>query len=231
MRFDLLLFDLDGTLIDSHHEICLSVDLALRDMGITLEQARVAQLVDGSPLENIWKTVGEVDLGLGRANEKAHDEAGFARFVQAYRSHYMRDIGYATATFPEVHDTLLRIRAHRPAVQCAVVSNKSELSIMPLLERFGLAPFFELALGCGDSTVQPKPAPDLLLRAAHTLGHAPARCAMIGDTTLDVLAGQRAGMTTFALSHGMGEHQALLAAGADHVVNNFSALAEVLFAS
>ena len=102
---------------------------------------------------------------------------------------------------------------------------------MPLLERFGLAPFFELALGCGDGGVLPKPAPDLLLRAAHTLGHAPARCAMIGDTEFDVIAGKRAGMTTFALSHGMGEHAALEAAGADHIVANFSALAEVLFAS
>lgn len=225
MRFDVLLFDLDGTLIDSHHEICLSVDLALRDVGLSIEGARVAQLVDGSPLERIWQTILQEDL----KGAHSFDETGFTRFVAAYRSHYMRDIGYATATFPEVHDTLLRIRAHRPPVRCAVVSNKSELSITPLLERFGLAPFFEHALGCGDSSVRPKPEPDLLLRAAALFDCEPTRCAMIGDTILDVIAGKRAGMTTFALSHGMGEHAALVAAGADHVVTSFSALSSVLF--
>lgn len=225
MRFDLLLFDLDGTLVDSHREICLSLELALQDLGLDLGMARVEQLVNGTPLEVIWQEVLRVDL----AGERPYDVAKYQRFAAAYRLHYMRDLGHATAIFPEVYETLQRLHAHVPRGQCAVVSNKSSASVAPLLQRFGIAPFFDLALGCGGTSTPAKPAPDLLLEAARLLGHAPSRCAMIGDTTFDVEAGKRAGMTTFAVSHGMSTRAQLIDAGADFVLSDFRALCSTLF--
>jgi phosphoglycolate phosphatase len=225
MRHALLLFDLDGTLLDSHHEICLSIELALQEQGLDLGMSRVRELVDGTPLEVIWQEVLRVDLGATRA----HDEQEYQRFASAYRSHYMRDLGHATAIFPEVYETLLRIEAHLPRTPCAVVSNKSSATVGPLLERFGIAHFFDLALGCGGTDIPAKPAPDLLLEAARQLGHVPTACAMIGDTVFDVEAGKRAGMTTFAVSHGMGTRGQLIEAGADFVLADFRSLADALF--
>lgn len=225
MRHDLLLFDLDGTLLDSHHEICLSLELALREQGLDLGMPRVQQLVDGTPLEVIWQEVLRVDL----RGERAHDQQEYLRFAAAYRHHYMRDLGHATAIYPEVYETLARVHAHRPYTPCAVVSNKSSSTVAPLLERFGIAPFFELALGCGGTDIPAKPAPDLLLEAARRLGRRADACAMIGDTSFDVEAGRRAGMTTFAVSHGMGTRGQLIEAGADFVLADFRALCAVLF--
>lgn len=227
MRHALLLFDLDGTLLDSHHEICLSIEQALSDQGLNLGMARVRELVDGTPLEVIWQEVLRVDLG----GSQPHDELAYQRFATAYRSHYMRDLGHATAMFPEVYETLLRIAAHEPRTLCAVVSNKSEATVTPLLERFGIDRFFDLALGCGGTTIPAKPAPDLLLTAARQLDCAPSACAMIGDTVLDVLAGKRAGMTTYAVSHGMGTRGQLIDAGADYVLDDFRMLCAALFDS
>jgi len=225
MRFGLLLFDLDGTLLDSHHEICLSLELALKDVGLHLGMPRVRQLVDGTPLEVIWQKVLRVDLG-GR---RAHDPEEFLRFATSYRTHYLRDLGHATAIYPQVYETLARIEAHRPHTPCAIVSNKSPATVTPLLARFNIAHFFQLALGCGGTRIPAKPAPDLLLEAARQLGQRASACAMIGDTCLDVEAGKRAGMTTFAISHGMGDRGQLIEAGADFVLADFRALCAALF--
>jgi phosphoglycolate phosphatase len=227
MRHAMLLFDLDGTLLDSHHEICLSLELALQEQGLDLGMARVRELVDGTPLETIWQEVLRVDLAAARP----HNEQEYQRFASAYRRFYMRDLGHATSIFPEVYETLLRIETHQPHTPCAVVSNKSAATVTPLLERFGIARFFELALGCGGTNIPAKPAPDLLLAAAQQLGHAPAACAMVGDTVFDVEAGKRAGMTTFAVSHGMGTRGQLIEAGADFVLADFRSLCDVLFDS
>jgi phosphoglycolate phosphatase len=103
-----------------------------------------------------------------------------------------------------------------------VVSNKAGPSVPALLARFALTGFFDLMLGAGGSGHAPKPSPALLLHAASTLGVAPERCLMVGDTELDVRAGRAAGMATLAVSYGMGAHAEL--ADADVVLPSFAAL-------
>jgi phosphoglycolate phosphatase len=221
MPVSALLFDLDGTLVDSHHEICLALDRALRDVGWSLGFAQVEALVDGSPLEVIWETL-HPDPSVRPA------ESEYRRFAQAYRDHYMRDLGHASALYPNVIDTLLSLQAAHPALRFAVVSNKSAGSVTPLLRAMGIAQYFVLMLGCGGTTIAPKPAPDLLLAAAHELQSEIIHCAMIGDTVLDIRAGKRAGMRTVGMSYGMGGRPALEAEGADHVLDTFADLARIL---
>ncbi len=221
MPFSALLFDLDGTLVDSHHEICLALDRALCELGLRLSFSEVERLVDGSPLEVIWQALHP---------DAAHGEsaAEFARFAQSYRAHYMRDLGHASALYPDVVDTLVRVQRDRPSWQLAVVSNKSAASVAPLLEVLGIAQHFSLMLGCGGTHMAPKPAPDLLLAAAHGLQCEAPRCVMIGDTALDVRAGKRAGMRTIGMSHGMSNRTVLEREGADHVLDTFADLARIL---
>jgi len=221
MPFAALLFDLDGTLVDSHHEICLALDRALRDVGITLSFERVEALVDGSPLEVIWAT-----LHPDAATRPCDDD--YVRFASAYRDHYMRDLGHATVLYPGVLDTLLHLQQARPTLRLSVVSNKHTASVKPLLETMGIAQHFELMLGCGGTPMAPKPAPDLLLNAADKLACDAARCAMIGDTALDIHAGKRAQMRTVGLSYGMSTRAALEAAGADHILDSFADLLGIL---
>jgi HAD superfamily hydrolase (TIGR01509 family) len=222
MRFEALLFDLDGTLVDSHGEICTALAAALLELKLTVERTRVEQLVDGSSLEVIWEAL------CSDPRTAPGPELDFTRFTLSYREHYMRDLGHQTALYPGVESLLRALSQAQTRPRCAVVSNKQSASVQPLLARLGIAAFFDLALGCGGTSVAAKPAPDLLLSALQTLGCAPERSAMIGDTSLDILAGKRAGMITIALSHGMGTHASLVEAGADYVCDDFAQLARLL---
>ncbi len=221
MVFSALLFDLDGTLVDSHHEICLALDLALRDVGLPQTFAQVEALVDGSPLEVIWETL-HPDQSYRPSAE------AYTQFAQAYRDQYMRNLGPASALYPDVVETLHRMQEAHPQLRLAVVSNKSASSVAPLLRAFGIAERFHLMLGCGGSHIPPKPAPDLLLAAAQELRCEAARCVMIGDTALDVRAGKSANMLTVGMTYGMAGRSVLEAEGADHVLDTFSALARIL---
>ncbi len=221
MPFSALLFDLDGTLVDSHHEICLALDRALRDVGFSFSFSQVEALVDGSPLEVIWATL-HPDLTL-RA-----DVSAYMHFVRAYRDHYMRDLGHASALYPNVIETLLSLQLARPGLRFAVVSNKSPNSVAPLLEAVGIASHFTVMLGCGGTHIPAKPEPDLLLAAAQELNCPAARCIMIGDTVLDIRAGRRAGMPTIGMAYGLGGRGALEKEGADHVLDTFEDLARIL---
>jgi phosphoglycolate phosphatase-like HAD superfamily hydrolase len=203
VRFAALLFDLDGTLVDSHHEICLALARALADLGVALPFHNIERMVDGSPLEVVWERV--------QALEPL--SADYGLFATSYREHYMRDIGHATSLFPGVVETLTMLRTAHPTLHFAVVSNKSAQSVRPLLEKLH---------------IPPKPDPHLLLQAARELACEPGRCAMVGDTPFDVLAGKRAGMTTIAISHGMAEAHELAHAGADHLIHAFSELGQLL---
>jgi phosphoglycolate phosphatase len=215
-----LLFDLDGTLVDSHHEICLALAQALLDGGFQMSFSEVQQLVDGSPLEVIWHKVH------GAPVEQNAD--AFLRFATSYRQHYMRDLGHASGLFPGVERTLATLCARLPATRLSVVSNKSASSVQPLLARFGIERWFALALGCGGTAIPAKPHPALLLHAAEQLEAAPDACVMIGDTVLDIEAGRRAGMRTVAVTHGMAARAELERAGADYLVDSFDELLDVL---
>jgi HAD superfamily hydrolase (TIGR01509 family) len=220
VRFEAILFDLDGTLVDSHREITLALAKALADLGLCLPYEEAALLVDGQPLEHIW----EVRLH-GRLDQAARAH-GFAAFADAYRRHYMGSLGHATRVYEGVAAGLRRLRAHPAAPKLAVVSNKSAPSVRALLEVFGLHVYFDAMLGAGGTEHAPKPSPALLLHAASLLGAAPQRCAMVGDTALDIRAGRAAAMTTLAVTHGMaGAHEL---AGADYVVDDFAALLAAL---
>jgi phosphoglycolate phosphatase len=220
VRFAALLFDLDGTLIDSHREICLALARAVGDSGFSHSFAEVERLVDGSPLEVIWgKLCGAAEVPLG-------DD--YRAFAGAYRSHYMRDLGHASALFPGVRDTLFALRERLIPARFSVVSNKSAPSVQPLLARFEIDACFELALGSGGTPIPPKPSPALLLHAAERLGAAPSACVMVGDTEFDVEAGRRAGMRTVAITHGMASRAELERARPDHMIDSFAQLVELL---
>jgi phosphoglycolate phosphatase len=219
VRFSALLFDLDGTLVDSHHEICLALEEALREVGFRLPFERVQSLVNGEPLEAIWRKL---------EHPSAPADSAYRHFVHSYRQHYMRDIGFASKLFPRVRETLAQLRTALTPARFSVVSNKAATSVEPLLARFELQHCFELALGCGETGLPPKPDPALLLHAAERLGAAPDACVMIGDTAFDVEAGKRAGMRTIAVTHGMGSRAELVRAEADYLIDDFETLARIL---
>jgi phosphoglycolate phosphatase len=208
LRYDAILFDLDGTLADSAADIALALRRSLADLGVATALP-IESLVDGSPLEEIFALA-----------VPAGDAALYDRFVARYRAHYSAIDHESTRLYPGVLDTLDTLRMLSPRPKLAVATSKRADSAHHLCAAMGIARFFDLIDGSGATTLRPKPAPDLPLRVTAALDVSPSRALMVGDTARDVHAGRAAGMQTAAVLYGLGTREALRDAAPDHMLED-----------
>lgn len=206
--FDAILFDLDGTLADSAHDIADALDAAFRALGVTPARPVLA-LVDGSPLEELFAVAAP-----------GADPSLFDRFVRAYRGAYNASGHRRTRLYPGVAETLDALASLRPPVRLAIATSKRSDAARHLAEAMSIDHRFEHIEGSGASPIPPKPAPDLLHLLARRMDVAPARTLMVGDTARDIAAGRAAGMRTAAVLYGLGARDELLAARPDHVLED-----------
>jgi phosphoglycolate phosphatase len=220
--FDTLLFDLDGTLIDSVpdltlalHEICRRYDLPAYD------EATVRNWVgNGSAMLVKRALSGTRDVDETALEETRFEEA-HALFLEAYQRHLCS----ATRPYPGVHETLEHLQADGYAM--AVVTNKPARFLPELLERLELASFFDYVSG-GDTHPVKKPDPLPLLAAARALKSTPKRCVMIGDSRNDLLAAQRCDMARIGVTYGYHCGVDLNAFAPMALVDRFDALPQAL---
>ncbi|MBS0436717.1 MAG: phosphoglycolate phosphatase [Proteobacteria bacterium] len=211
-----VLFDLDGTLIDS------APDLA--GAGNDMRAARGLPML---PLAHFRPMVGAGARGmLGRALQVQPGHPDFEalrdEFLQRYEARMTRE----TQVFAAMRPVLDALRdAGRP---WGIVTNKATRFSEPLVRALGLLD--EAAtLICGDTTPHSKPHPAPLLEAARRLGVAPAECVYVGDDLRDVQAGRAAGMLTVAAAWGyLGEGEAIADWDAHHVVESPGELLKLL---
>ena len=217
MKFKALLFDLDGTLVDSRADITNSVNYTLQELG----EATL-------PAETIHHFIGEgVRLLLGRAlnhirqtpASEAEIDVALAVYQRQYHAHLLDN----TALYPEVIETLEHF-AHLPK---AVVTNKPYGFTLPLLEGLNLLPHFKVVLG-GDSLTTRKPDPLMLETAAARCEVALHDCLMIGDSGVDIAAGQNAGVATCGYTNGFRGRDELVKAGADYLIDRFGELKTIV---
>jgi 2-phosphoglycolate phosphatase len=206
----LLIFDLDGTLVNTLEDIAGSVNHTLGRFGYgPLAPDLVRQYV-GDGIE----TLMERSLG-GRTGRL--DEA-----VAIYKEHHRRNLVVRSALYPGVRETL----DHFKFLPMAVVSNKSREFIHPLLDRLGISTYFSMVIGA-DSGPLPKPAPGALLGIMAAQGVAPGRTVMVGDGTTDVLAGKAAGVITCAVTYGFRSEEELRKAGPDLIIHRIGELTDL----
>jgi phosphoglycolate phosphatase len=213
MSYQCLLFDLDGTLVDSRADLTKSVNLMLAEL-------QRAPLPAGQVLTYIGEGVRLlVERSLRATAEVAPTTLELDHAVEVFRRHYRVHLLDQTYIYPEVEATLARL-AHLPL---AIVTNKPYDFTLALLDGIGLRAQFKVILG-GDSLPERKPSPLMLLEAARRCGVEPAQCLMIGDSRVDVAAGQAAGMKTCGYVAGFRGRTELVEAGVDFVIERFSEL-------
>jgi phosphoglycolate phosphatase len=211
-----VLFDLDGTLIDSAPDLAG----AGNDM-------RIARGLAPYPLAHFRPMVGSGARGMvGRAFDVGPQDDSFAalrdEFLQRYEARMTQD----TRVFPDVLKMLDALDAQ--PVPWGIVTNKATRFSDPLVRALGLLPR-AATLVCGDTTPHAKPHPEPLLEAARRLGVDAVHCVYVGDDLRDVQAGRAAGMTTVAVHWGyLGEGEAIESWGADHLVQTPSELLKLL---
>ncbi len=184
-----VLFDLDGTLIDSAPDLAG----AANDM-------RMARGLAPYPLAHFRPMVGSGARGMvGRAFDVAPPAPEFAPLRDEFLQRYEARMTQETRVFPELLPVLEALVAQ--AVPWGIVTNKATRFSQPLVAALGLHTQ-SATLVCGDTTPHSKPHPEPLLEAARQLALAPARCVYVGDDHRDVLAGRAAGMAALAAGWG-----------------------------
>ena len=218
LKYELVCFDLDGTLVDSTADIRAALVHALAAVppsDVRLDEHALGCAGLGLPLDEFYAI----------ARPAPHPHAGVdgrRRFVDAYRSYYHSHLLDHTRPFPEVAATLEMVKPLRAAgMRTAVATTKRTLTAERVLGGLGLAEHFDLILGTEDPMPH-KPAPDLLLACAARLGRDPARGLMIGDTERDVLAGRAAGMRTCGVTYGVLGADGLTPHAPDFLVDRFA---------
>jgi phosphoglycolate phosphatase len=201
-----LLFDLDGTLIDSAPDLAG----AGNDM-------RAARGLPRLPLDHFRPMVGAGARGMvGRALSVRPGEDGFEALRDEFLRRYETRMTQETRVFDAMRPVLAVLAARR--LPWGIVTNKATRFSEPLVAALGLRDT-TATLVCGDTTSHAKPHPAPLLEAARRMGVAAGDCAYVGDDQRDVVAGRAAGMATVAAAWGyLGEGDSIEAWGADHVV-------------
>jgi phosphoglycolate phosphatase len=195
MRYELLVFDWDGTLIDSADAIVFSIQSACRDLGLPVpDNARASHVI-----------------GLGLKDALAYAVPGlppqdYGRMVERYRVHFLaRDAG-----IPLFHGAAQMLSALRDAGHTlAIATGKSHAGLARALDNTGLRPLFS-ASRCADQCA-PKPAPDMLLELMDELEASESNTLMIGDTVHDLQMAAHAGVPAVAVSYGAHAKAALQA--------------------
>ena len=207
-RPELLLFDLDGTLVDSAPDLAGAAN-DLRDQhGLPpLPYAALRPLV-GSGARGM---VG-VAFGVGPGDER------FADLRDAFLARYAQRLLAQTRVFEAMRPVLDKLDAHRQ--RWGIVTNKAMRFTEPIVNGLGLAARAAVLIA-GDTTAYAKPHPEPLLEAARRLGVAPEACAYLGDDQRDIVAGRAAGMGTLAAAWGyLGQGEPVQAWAADAVFDS-----------
>ncbi|MCZ7649459.1 MAG: HAD-IA family hydrolase [Planctomycetota bacterium] len=206
MRYPTVLFDLDGTLLDSVGGIASAVNLARESFGLR-----------ALPLDLVRTFVGD---GVDRLIERSFEDAGLCAEARArYLSFYSQGMYDGTRVYPGVAEALAELEA--AGCRMGVVTNKPGGSARKLLEHFGLARFLGAILG-GDNPHGLKPNPAPLLAAVRELNGEPARALMVGDGPADVAGARGAGLAVCIVSYGIGDPAELRALNPDHEVASFA---------
>jgi 2-phosphoglycolate phosphatase len=203
-----VLFDLDGTLIDS-----------APDLGAAADRMRISRGLPSLPLERYRAHAGAGARGmLGVAFGMAPDHADFNVMREEFFVNYENCMTERTYAFEGVPELIAQLRAR--GLPWGVVTNKSMRFTAPLTQGMSLFDSAAVVVG-GDSTPHAKPHPAPLLEAARQLGLAPGQCIYVGDDERDVLAGRAAQMPTVAATYGyLGSNADTLLWGADAQINS-----------
>jgi phosphoglycolate phosphatase len=202
-----VLFDLDGTLIDSAPDLAAAANAMRAHRGLEPVPFAALRAMVGAGAR------GMLGVAFGVAPGAHEFEALRDEFLERYEKALLDN----TAVFAGMPGVLKAIE--QASLPWGIVTNKAERFTLPIVAGLGLQQR-AAAVICGDTTPHAKPHPAPLLEAARRMGVAPSACVYVGDDLRDVQAGQRAGMATLAAAWGyLGQGDAIDEWGADLVLD------------
>jgi phosphoglycolate phosphatase len=208
-KVDLLIFDLDGTLIDSRADLTASIYYALKTLGI-----------EKCPPQNIYRELKKgSSVTMRNCVRGANALDYYGQAVNLFKAHYAEHLLDHTVLYPDVIDTFEWFRGKKKAI----VTNKFQEFAETIVKNMNIIGQFDLILG-GDILPFEKPSPELIFHVIDSLNIVPDRTVMVGDTALDIDMGKGAGVHTCGVTYGFGPREDLERAGADIIIDKISDL-------
>jgi len=214
----LILFDLDGTLVDSVRDLEWCGNEMLRRLDLPQRDPEMARTWVGNGVERFVKRFLTNDM------EAEPEAALFDHGLQVFRRLYAEHISERSVVYPGVIEALQRFSGLDLHLGC--VTNKPEPFTSELIAALGLDSFFELVVA-GDTTVRKKPDPMPLQYAADYFGLDCGECMMVGDSSNDVTAARAAGFAIVCVPYGYNHGSDIRDSRPDLVVENLTELAEM----
>ena len=196
----LVIFDFDGTLIDSKHDIATSLNLTLRDLDLPTR-----------PPEEIFTFVGDGVKRLLRVSVGEENEARYEKALRVFRRHYLAHCLDTTQLYPGLN----RLFDGRDTCMKALATNKSLEYTLRITEGLKVKEAFAAIEGPLDQS-DLKPDPGMLWRILERLAVPPEAAMLVGDSTNDVRAAQAAGAYSCAVGYGYGNPEKVLALNPDY---------------
>jgi len=212
---EMILIDVDGTLVDSVPDLAFCVDEMMRHLGREpWGEARVRDWV-GNGVERLVRRAL-----IGQLNGEP-DEAEFSRAYPVFLDLYADNTSKRSLLYPGVLEGLDYLKVAGYALGC--VTNKAEQFTLPLLKDLGIYEYFSIVI-CGDTLEQKKPHPAPLLHAAEFFKVRPGQSLMVGDSISDVKAARAAGFQIACLPYGYNHGEDIRVAEPDVIIETLAHL-------
>jgi phosphoglycolate phosphatase len=217
--FDLILFDLDGTLVETALELADAVNDTLQAFDLAVvEEQQVKRWIGHGTRELLVQALA-VSAGLDIADVRASSR--LPEMLATFDQRYQARCGSRSHLYPQVRETLLALRAR--GVKLAVVTNKESRFTHIVLEAHQLTPLLD-AVVSGDTLPTKKPDPAGIAYCLARLGVARERALFVGDSSIDVATARNAGVAVWALPYGYNLGQPIEACAPDRIISDCSLL-------
>ena len=209
-----ILFDLDGTLLDTLDDLMDSVNYALHAEGFPQRSRQEIRAFVGNGVANL----------VHRAVPRGTPQPAEVRCLEIFRAHYAANMNHKTAPYPGIMPLLKTLKQR--GIQMAVSSNKFDAAVTQLCkEQF--QGYIDVAIGESE-TVKKKPAPDGPLLALRQMGCKREEALYVGDSEVDVETAKNTGLICVGVTWGFRDRSVLMEKGADYIIDEPKALLDLL---
>jgi phosphoglycolate phosphatase len=224
--FDLVMFDLDGTLLATAPEICDAVNDTLRRFDLV--EVSLQQVNDWIGHGTAALLVQALAFSGGVSVASVRKSDTLPAIAAEFDGHYQRRCGTRSHLYPQVRETLSTLKAQ--GVKLAVVTNKESRYTQTVLDAHQLMPLLDWVVS-GDTLATKKPDPAGILACLDKFGVSRARALFVGDSSIDVATARNADVAVWALPYGYNMGHPIEACAPDRVIADCSALTQHLLAA
>lgn len=214
MGYKAIIWDLDGTLLDTLQDLADAVNHSLETYSLPVRTKEEIRAIVGRGIRHL------VENAVPTGTDPAITDAVFGEFCTYYAAHS------ADATAPYAGIPAMLEKVSRAGVKMAIVSNKADFAVQDLVMRY-FGEEITLAVGARED-IPKKPAPDMVEYALARLGVTKAEAAYVGDSEVDVLTARNTGMDCLAVDWGFRSRETLREAGAERIFSTPQELMETI---